>query len=133
MYYNVITNEIISERMIDRVRQIVNEKAGGNYTSFSIAIGMKQNTLSQQINKKRGLSLDVIVKIASTYPDISLDWLITGEGAMLKIEKEPIAVQSADNNYLLDRYEKIIRENEQLRMEIEQLKNSAKRDAGTHP
>lgn len=132
MRYNIITNKTIGEHMIDRVRQIVEDKAGGNYSSFSTAIGMKQNTLSQQLNKKRGLSLDVIVKIASTYPDISLDWIITGKGTMLKAEKEPMAVQSMDNNCLLDRYEKVIRENERLRMEIEQLKNNASKKADTN-
>lgn len=78
-------------------------------------------------------SFENIERLINSDETINARWLITGKGTMLKIEKEPIAVQSVDNNYLLDRYEKIIRENEQLRMEIEQLRNNASRDAGTNP
>lgn len=66
-------------------------------------------------------SFENIKRIINSDETINARWLITGKGAMLKIEKDSIEAQSMDNTYLLDRYEKIIRENERLRMEIEQL------------
>lgn len=39
-----------------------------------------QTRLSRQINQGASISCDTIVRILSTYPDISAEWLIRGEG-----------------------------------------------------
>lgn len=118
--------------MVERIKKIVDEKEQGNYTSFSKRIGMKQNTLSQQMTGKRGLSIDVIVGIANGYPEINLDWLITGSGGMVRKEINP-HVTLVDSNFMLDRFEKLIRENEQLRAENELLKNKGERNVSAKP
>ena len=73
--------------MIERIKEIVQLKEGGNNSTFTEKIGVRQNTFSQYMNGKRSLSLDVVVKVAMTYPDVNVDWLITGEGEMLKSNK----------------------------------------------
>ena len=70
--------------MIERIKEIVQLKEGGNNSTFTEKIGVRQNTFSQYMNGKRSLSLDVVVKVAMTYPDVNVDWLITGEGEMIK-------------------------------------------------
>lgn len=69
--------------MIDRVRKIIEYKQC-SVNSFAEMIGVKQNTLNQQLTGDRKLSLDVIQKIVINCDDISPHWLLTGEGEMLK-------------------------------------------------
>lgn len=40
------------------------------------------------VNLKSALSTDVVVRILSIYPDLSAEWLLTGNGEMLKEEGE---------------------------------------------
>lgn len=60
--------------------------------------------------------------ILSVYPDINLEWLVTGEGQMQKPDT-PKPIQSADV-VSLDRYEAKVEECLRLRMELEQLKRN---------
>ena len=69
--------------MIGRVRKIIEYKQCST-NSFAEMIGVKQNTLNQQLTGDRKLSLDVVRKIISTCNDISAEWLLTGGGEMLK-------------------------------------------------
>ena len=39
-----------------------------------------------QMAKKQGFSVDSLEKISNSLPELSLDWLITGKGEMLKSE-----------------------------------------------
>ena len=69
--------------MIDRGKKIIEYKQCST-NSFAEMIGVKQNTLNQQLTGDRKLSLDVVRKIISTCNDISAEWLLTGDGKMLK-------------------------------------------------
>lgn len=44
--------------------------------------------------------MDVALKIAESYPDINLDWLITGKGSMIKGENDSMVInkQNMKNN-----------------------------------
>lgn len=78
----------------DRLKAVIAEK-GHTVNSFSKETGYPQRTLSRQINENTAVGYDVIALIASKYPDISLNWLITGDGTMkqdggiIKIHKPP--------------------------------------------
>ncbi len=37
------------------------------------------------LDKKSGLSLETVEKIISVYPELNLDWLVTGKGFMIKL------------------------------------------------
>lgn len=54
--------------------------------AFSLSIGIPESTLKQQLNGKtgkgRGIQIAVITAILSTYPDLSAEWLLRGEGEM---------------------------------------------------
>lgn len=49
-------------------------------TAFEESAGLSRGTISQ----KSGFSANSIEKIAAICPDLNLDWLITGNGEMLK-------------------------------------------------
>lgn len=52
-------------------------------SSFSEKIEVQRSSISHIISGRNKPSLDFILKILNTYPDISLYWLLNGSGKML--------------------------------------------------
>lgn len=63
----------------ERIIQFI-EKDGISKNKFYTQTGISNGTL----DKKSGITGDTILKIYKAYPDINLEWLITGEGDMMK-------------------------------------------------
>ncbi|WP_029902226.1 LexA family transcriptional regulator [Prevotella sp. 10(H)] len=63
----------------ERVIQFI-EKQGISKNKFYNQTGVSNGTL----DKKSGITGDTIAKIYAAYPDLNLEWLITGEGDMTK-------------------------------------------------
>lgn len=57
-------------------------------TSFAKNGGLIQNTVNRQI-KGISLSASVIESLATQFPDISMEWLIRGNGSMLLNDPAP--------------------------------------------
>lgn len=57
-----------------------------NYSvvNFAKEIGINPATMSNIKNNKANPTLDVVEKIVARFPEISIEWLITGQGQMLK-------------------------------------------------
>jgi transcriptional regulator with XRE-family HTH domain len=56
-----------------------------NKNSFSEEIGMSSNvTIGRIINEKRTPNPSTLQKIINRFPQVNYDWLLTGEGEMLK-------------------------------------------------
>ena len=55
-----------------------------NQTEFSNLIGVAKSTLSEIESGKTKPSTDVLIGISNNFSDINSDWLLTGEGEMLK-------------------------------------------------
>jgi transcriptional regulator with XRE-family HTH domain len=79
----------------DRIKIIRDYFCDGNNELFAGKIGEKPNTTSNWISRNPG-SISVINKICQTFPELSIDWLLTGEGTMLKSEtkeSEPTTIK----------------------------------------
>lgn len=63
--------------MKERLQHIIAQK-NLSLSQFADSIGIQRSTLHHIINGRNNPSLDVVMKIHSTYPDIDLEWLITG-------------------------------------------------------
>ena len=70
-----------------RVIEIVNGKAK-SIRNFAFAIGVPERTINTYVKTERTPSLEVIDAILRKFPDISAEWLIRGEGNMLKEEED---------------------------------------------
>jgi len=82
---------------IEKVIQFQNMTSG----QFAAEIGVQNSTLSHILNNRNNPSLDVLKKILSRFPEISTDWLILGQGSMLRQEKqskEPTLFDLMDEN-----------------------------------
>lgn len=66
--------------------------------------------------KETPINSDVIVNLFAMFPDLNLEWLITGEGEMFK-QPAPTDMVS------INRYTRIVRENERLRIKLKEIKN----------
>ena len=57
-------------------------------TSFAKMVGMLQVTCNRQIRGDQAVSLGLIEGFLSTFPDISAEWLLRGEGEMYRDNSE---------------------------------------------
>lgn len=71
--------------MTDRIKSLISH-LGLSTRAFAINCGLRQNTLSNQLNGMRELSLSTIMAILTAYPDVSAEWLMRGAGEMIKAE-----------------------------------------------
>lgn len=74
------------EKAIEVMTSLLNH-IGLSRKDFSISIGIENPQWIADIlnaNKKVGISKEKSLKICSTYPEINRDWLMTGEGEMLR-------------------------------------------------
>lgn len=111
-----------------RIKAIIDEKASSVY-AFSREIGIKQTTISDYLNNGKTPSWSVISGIIAKYPDISVEWLMRGNGSMY-ISDIPA---DGDSEQVLDLKAELMRkegEVEGLRQTIADLKAAiAKREA----
>lgn len=73
--------------MVSRLGSFI-DYTGLSVRAFALKCGLKQNTLSNQLNGNRELSLVTIKSIATAFPELSLEWLFYGEGGMLRSESK---------------------------------------------
>lgn len=69
--------------MNDRVLKLIKEK-DLSINGLARIVGMNQSNLSMQFNGSRKLSLETIVSLLNAFSDISAEWLLRGEGNMLR-------------------------------------------------
>lgn len=66
---------------VDRIVEIISDKKI-SVRAFANSIGLKQQTLSNQLNRTRELSLSSVLAILTSFEDISAEWLMRGNGSM---------------------------------------------------
>ena len=112
----------------ERVNAIITELYNGNKRAFSIFIGVSPTVIENVVGTRQGKpSYDVLEKICAK-ANISGDWLLTGEGSMLKEEKAPETPPVSDYNAILkvhlDRIEKQREEITLLRLELKHYRST---------
>ncbi len=109
-----------------RLKLFVKQKGYGR-NKFENLIGISIGYLS---TKNETINSDVIEKSKIFFPDLNLDWLITGKGEMIV---PPIQPDSAEQNLeageegmtdYKDKYLEVLEENRYLRIEIEKLRTT---------
>lgn len=97
---------------------------GANPTNLAKRFGVNQKTLNNQINGDTSVSISTILLIKEAVPDVSIEWLIMGEGEMLKQKKQPVDADFALQvlNEKDKKIEELIRDNERKEQELSELK-----------
>lgn len=91
------SKDIVKENVRDRILQIMSRE-GLKAASFAESINVAQATLSQIIRGRNLPSMDFLLRLRQRYPDISLDWLLSGEGCMSKLENDTKVWDDADKS-----------------------------------
>lgn len=68
--------------MKDRIKKI-QEYSGLSLGVFASRTGIKSASLSHILNGRNNPSLDVVMKIHETFPEISWEWMLYGTGTMI--------------------------------------------------
>lgn len=71
------------DSMQDRIALIISTKNLTN-AEFAEAIGVQPSNISHIMSGRNNPSLDLVKKILNRYPEIRLEWLVNGKGAMTK-------------------------------------------------
>lgn len=73
--------------MKDRLIAIIRQKQM-SVSQFADAVGIQRSTFHHIISGRNNPSLEVVSKIHTAYPDIDLDWLISGNSRTESIQQE---------------------------------------------
>ena len=76
--------------MKDRIKKI-QEYSGLSLGVFASRTGIKSASLSHILNGRNNPSLDVVMKIHETFPEISWEWMVYGTGSMFKEGNSDVA------------------------------------------
>jgi hypothetical protein len=68
-----------------------------NASQFADEIGVQRASVSHVLSDRNKPGFDFIQKILATYPSISAEWLITGQGEMLKAKNVEQVLFSEDD------------------------------------
>lgn len=85
---------------IDRLiefQQYLKNKIGGQ-NKFEAFVGISNGYLSRMQKQQGEIGSDVINKISETFPELNIDWLITGKGKMLKSFPEDVIINKKREN-----------------------------------
>ncbi len=78
-----MTNENLTTAVINRLKQFM-EQVGVSVTQFADNTGIQRSSMSQILGgRNQKISIITIGKIHDAYPNLSLTWLLSGEGTMM--------------------------------------------------
>ena len=107
--------------IIGRIRQIIEYK-GISTRKFCIEVGIANGFL----DKVKDVGCEKAVKILDTYPEISMEWLLTGNGQMLKnqVLKSEKEGGGLVTQQMIDKITEQAEEIARLKIEIEEYKKT---------
>ena len=113
--------------IIERIYQLIDYKKDSVY-KISNEIGVSNGYFSKTKAKKGSVGGDIIEKIVNYYTDVNVEWLITGEGPMLKQEQKS-QTNTPDDKYLklLEEHNKTLKD--QLRDKEAIIKEKEEKEA----
>ncbi len=65
-----------------------------SYNKFEKSLGVSHGSISNARKNKKNIGSKVIIAILNTYSDMSAEWLLRGEGEMLKKNRDDVKTSS---------------------------------------
>jgi len=96
---------------------LLSDNNGMQKTAFLKKVGLRRGFLDTD-KMCASVSDQQLALILAAFPNVNLEWLVTGEGAMYK----PTVILPPDS-VSIDRYEAKVEECVRLRIELESMKN----------
>ena len=79
----------MTENTLKRIKQYIDLK-GIKVSVFEREIGMSNGSFASQLKNNKTIGVDKLEKILRIYTDINIEWLLTGNGNMIKGNEEII-------------------------------------------
>lgn len=87
----------MGENTLNRIKQYIDYK-GLTISSFEREVGMSNGSFASQLKNNKTIGVDKLENILSIFPDINIEWLLTGNGPMLK-KNERTTIGEPDEPY----------------------------------
>lgn len=84
------------EKEVKERMQLIIKQFETNCTQLANRYNVNQKTLSSQVNQETAVSLSTILLILDAFPEVSAEWLLRGEGEMIKKHEEIISTSDAE-------------------------------------
>ena len=69
----------MNKGIVSRIKMVI-EHLELSVSAFADEIGVQRSSMSHLLNGRNKPSLDFVMKLVETYPEVSLDWLLKGNG-----------------------------------------------------
>ena len=89
----------MTENTLKRIKQYIDLK-GIKVSVFEREIGMSNGSFASQLKNNKTIGVDKLEKILRIYTDINIEWLLTGNGNMIKGNEEIIPQTKNDSETL---------------------------------
>jgi transcriptional regulator with XRE-family HTH domain len=99
--------------IIDRINKLIADNKMSE-REFATKIGMGQRSVNYYLKREQKPSLEFIINIIKTFPNISSGWLLTGKGS-IEVSENPVSEINIDYK---DKYTEVLEENRKLNKEI---------------
>lgn len=73
----------MAENTLKRLKQFLDFK-GIKVSAFEKEVGMSNGSFASQLKNDKTIGVDKLENILKKYPDINIEWLLTGNGDMIK-------------------------------------------------
>lgn len=103
--------------MIKRIEQFIKNQ-GISVRSFEQAISASDGMIRRAINNGTDIQSKWIEKIAENYPQINLNWLITGNGEMFIKENAEQSISPQQNDFIYKMYQEKEKQVQKLTEEL---------------
>jgi hypothetical protein len=107
--------------MIKRLNEFIKQQ-GISVRAFEQKISASDGMIRRAINNNTDIHCKWIANIADNYPQLNLEWLITGNGEMLK----NATPENFNIRYFVDKIEELSKDNGKLEAENDDLKRQLK-------
>lgn len=75
--------------ILERIKDFIDTK-GISVSAFERSIGMSNASFGKSLKNGGAIGTDKLENILNAYPEINPNWLITGNGSMLKSDEQPL-------------------------------------------
>jgi len=82
---------------LQRIKEFIDFK-GIKVKHFEEMIGISNGAFASQLKNNKTIGVDKLEKILFIFPELSIEWLLTGEGSMQKKTDKKLANQSVTGN-----------------------------------
>lgn len=75
---------------------------GESSSSFAEKIGVQRSSISHILSGRNKPSLDFVLKVLSSFPDVELYWLLNGKGSFPKEDNSAIQTESIPTKKIIE-------------------------------